>query len=196
MIGYKRESELNPKSDDCAQASHWWHALDQPSTEWEVTLMVAGLVTGLQPDSCIETGCYLGQTTMMMGQALQASGHGKLLAIDNDRQRCQQARERCVNLPVEVLLTDARNWHPDRHFDFAFVDSGDPKDRMGDLNVLLPWLAPNAVVVFHDSGTQFGLRYQLEEWVASTRGMWRMILLPTPRGLAILNKRVIPALPK
>jgi predicted O-methyltransferase YrrM len=183
---YYPESKWNVKSADCGQPIDCWHASDRSATELEVTGLVCGLVRGLQPLVCVETGCYRGQTSNLIGAALVANKRGRLLALDLDDAALEVARAHCLGLPVSVMRGDARRFlYPDG-VDFAFIDTGDPADRMEDVLALQPYLAPHAVLVLHDTGTQFGLREPLLAWAdAHCHGL---TLLPTPRGIGIVTR--------
>lgn len=190
MSGIPVESTHNPPSLDCGQPIDQWHARDRSATEVEVTAMMFGLVVGLQPVNCVETGCYRGQTSYAIGRGLVANGRGKLLAIDTDMQYVRLTAGLCDGLPVTALCADARNWKYEAGVDFAFIDTGNPADRMQDLAALIPYLASHAVLVFHDTGTQFGLRKQLVQWADDNRH--NLVLLPTPRGVGILTQTRLP----
>lgn len=179
------ESRIGVPSADCGQDAGYWHSVAEIATECEVSELIAGLVVGLQPNICVETGCYHGQTTELIGRALLNNNHGHLISLDTDVECVQIARGRCVGLPVTVIQEDARRWTPLSLIDFAFVDSGNPADRLGDLDQLLPQLHPRCLVVIHDTGTQHALRAPLIEWVG--RKGWQLLLLPTPRGLGLLR---------
>lgn len=162
-----------------------WHAEDGSATELEVSQMIGGLVRGLQPDICVEAGCYKGQTSYFVGEALHHNGHGTLYALDSNPAMPPVAAAACAGLPVQVLCTDARSWEPPGPVDFVFVDTGDPRDRYADITHWLKFLSPRGVMVCHDSGTQFGLRPHLLRM--EQEGLIKLMLLPTPRGLAIVR---------
>lgn len=183
----RSESELQQKSSDCLGDASHWHAEDLAATEWEVSELVRGFVLGLQPELVIETGCYKGQTTEAIGRALVLNRHGQCIALDTHPDYTRATRARCKDLPVIVLNEDARHWKPLSPVDLAFIDTGDPADRLADLVQLLPVLSPQAVVLFHDTGTQFGLRNKLVTWCANNH--FDVILLPTPRGVGIVRKK-------
>jgi hypothetical protein len=184
-IAGSSESRHGQPSRDCLSDAGHWHSINDHFTELEVTELIAGLVRGLQPSTCIETGSYHGQTSEAIGQALLSSGHGELITLDTDSECCRITRERCDGLPVIVLDTDARRWQPQTLWDFAFVDSGEPADRIADLDQLRLMAAPQALLCVHDTGTQFSLRLQLRNW--AELHSWPLLLLPTPRGLGLLR---------
>ncbi len=183
------EEEFGSSSVDCLADRKWWHCVDQPSTEVEVTEFVGGLVRALQPEVCVETGAYLGQTAQAIGAALARNGHGRLWTVEIDPAHAETAARHCAGLPVEVVVADARIWEPPGLVDFAWVDSGDPGERDADLYHLLKRLSPRGVLAAHDSGTQAPLRPKLLDLEA--RGIVKLLLLPTPRGVALLRKGTI-----
>ncbi len=182
----KLESEIQQASADCGGDPSWWHALDEPTTEIEVSEFIGALARCLQPETCVETGSYYGQTSRAIGEALRRNGHGKLYALEIHPPYAEATRHVCRGFPVEVVECDARQWIPPVYIDFAFIDTGAPADRDQDILHLLPHLSPHAVLAVHDSGTVGGLRPKLLDLEA--RGIVKLLLLPTPRGVALLRK--------
>lgn len=156
--------------------------------------MLAGLVRGLQPSLCIETGSAWGQTSEAIGHALHANGHGRLAAIEPDPERAEHTARRCAGLPVDVVNTESLDYKPNGPIGFVFFDSLFPLRCVE----FLAWrdnMHPGTVVAFHDSapghgGGQFpngrDLRGTIETELVDHL---RVIHLPTPRGITIAEVR-------
>ncbi len=185
MPPLRPESEIRPESASQGLPLRRWHAEDEQATEWEVSQLIGYLIVGLQPDVCIELGCYHGQTTEQIGRAIHENRHGHLHAIDSDAAALAVARDRCAGLAVSLQLADADTWLLPQCVDFAFVDHGEPADRIGVLPRLLEVMSSRGVIVWHDTGDQFPLRRQLETFLPGTG--WNIVYLPTSRGLGIMS---------
>jgi predicted O-methyltransferase YrrM len=174
------EDTWTPPAEWCPQPQYW-HADDGDATEHEVTGLVAAFVIALQPEVVAETGSYLGQTSQAIGRALAWNGHGRLWTVEIDPGRAEAARERCANLPVEVMTGSSLNWawSVPRGIGFAWIDGG--PDRAAEISHLLPSFAPGAILGMHDAGPQHPYTAQVEPLVRA--GRLKPITLHTPRGV-------------
>jgi predicted O-methyltransferase YrrM len=173
------ESRWTAARLDCPYPERW-SATDAQSTELEVTELVASWVRALQPEYVVETGTCIGQTAQAIGQALARNGHGWLDTIEVDPVVAAQARERCAGLPVTVYTELSLGFQPAGKIGFAWLDSS-MGHRIPEFEHLRPWLAPGAVVGFHDTSPHMGL---LGEHVGQ---LGRAIRLRTPRGVSFVQ---------
>lgn len=155
-----------------------WHAVDAYSTELEVSALVAAFVRALQPDYVVETGTCVGVTARMIGLALQANGHGRLVTLETNPDLVAIARQMCAGLPVEVHHESSLDFEPEAPIGFAWLDSLVGL-RVHEFDRYRPWLPSGAVVGVHDTAPHHG---QLGEDVAQLPGT-RSIRLRTPRGV-------------
>ncbi len=172
-----RESEWTKPSELCPHPERWT-STDPQSTELEVSELVGGFVRALQPDYVLETGTCIGQTTYVIGAALQANGHGRCDSCEVEPELVRIATERCDGLPVTVHAVASLDFEPADTIGFAWFDS------LLDLRVaeflrFRPWMRPGTIVGFHDTAPHFGL---FGPSVRSLPGV-RAISLPTPRGV-------------
>lgn len=178
----------------------WWHAPDGDSTECEVSELVGALVRALQPDLVVETGTAFGYTALAIGQALVSNRHGRLVTLETDDDRRDEARK-LLRLHTPSLLAEddgpitlselsSLEWDPtDARVDFAFFDSlyelrSAEFRRFRDLGAL----RAGSIVAFHDwtsrlRGQDFDVRREIEQLEAEA--LLRAIYLPTPRGVAL-----------
>lgn len=173
----------------CPHPEHWT-STDGDSTEVEVSALVGGLVRGLQPDYCVETGAAWGQTSEAIGRALSENGHGRLVTIEVDPVRAGATALRCVGLPVAVFHGHSMGWTPEGIIDFAFFDSF-YELRVPEFQAMRPFMRRGTIVAFHDSAPEHGshripsgrdLRCEID---AELGEALRFIHLPTPRGITI-----------
>lgn len=153
--------------------------------------MLHGLVRGLQPEFCIETGTAWGQTAECIGEALATNGHGRLVSLEVDADRVAYSRVVCKALDtVTVLQMSAMDYEPDGVIDFAFFDSLFNL-RVPEFLRFRPHMREGTVVAFHDSapghgGGQFpsglDLRNEIEATLADDLDI---VHFPTPRGITI-----------
>ena len=169
-----------PRSD--CQHPERWHSTDAQSTELEVTELVGAFVRALQPDYVIETGTCVGQTAWMIGQALQANGHGRLDTIEYDGDRADHSRRLCAGLPVTVHQVDTMTFTPAEPIGFAWFDS-ETHLRVPEFERFRPWIIPGTIVGFHDTASHHGEWSQALLRLPNTRA----IRLPTPRGVTFVE---------
>jgi predicted O-methyltransferase YrrM len=162
--------------------------VDDLAAEMEVSALIGGLVRGLQPNVCVELGTYQGQTAKQIGLALAANGHGHLVSFEPDAHCRSLALSACQGLRVVVMDGDFHQWQPQRPIDFAWVDHAEPCDHLDGVAWLAPLMSPRGVIAVHDTGTQFPLRDRLIKWCIAHG--WGPLLLPTPRGMALLRPAV------
>lgn len=178
----------NPYNPECREPVRY-HIARGGGTELEVGDFLGGLVRALQPRYVIETGTAGADSSLAMGKALQANGHGKLYTIEIGRGRANAARARLAGLPVEVVDGDAtrKDWSAlSGEIDLAFIDGG--TDRKREFMRVYPHLAPGAFVVFHDTGNSLSPLQVVNELVEE--GLLDVpLLFPTPRGFALTKAR-------
>lgn len=156
-----------------------WHAVDAHSTELEVSGLAAAFVRALQPDYVVETGTCVGVTARMIGEALQANGHGRLVTLETDPRRVAVSLRMCEGLPVEVRHLSSLDFEPEEPIGFAWLDSL-VHLRVLEFDRYRPWLPAGAIVGVHDTAPHHG---QLGDDVAQLPGT-RSIRLCTPRGVS------------
>lgn len=161
---------------------HYWHAADVESTEVEVTELVAGLVRGLQPDLVVETGAAFGQTAHAIGAVLRDNGHGRLVSLEVDGQRCVLARQRCEGLPVEVVEQSSLGWTPNDKIDFMWLDSL-PHLRAQEIRRYAPHASDRCVIGVHDTHSHADPICTDLQTLADEGLITAPLYLPTPRGV-------------
>lgn len=162
---------MRPESDHftpTAEYPHpeWWKARDGEASEEEVGDFLYGLVRLVQPECVVETGCYLGDTSLRIAQALKANGHGWLHTCDIDAERVQSVSQRLEHYPATVYVAPGEEVVTDTPgAQLAFIDSGGNRDREMEL------LPEGCLVVLHDA-----------RWFKNPA-----LFFPTPRGISLFR---------
>ncbi len=186
--------EVLPGRPECPEPARWV-ARDSEATEHDVSMLIGAFVWAIKPDYVIETGTYRGDTTVMIGQALQALGRGHLVSIDIDHQATLFTAERLngQGLPVTLMTCKASTFIPTEPVDLIFIDCS-LDDRLAQLAAFRPYASPRCVILMHDSALPPGspevAQLNAEANLAVDDGLvlpWTK--LPTPRGLAISRYR-------
>jgi Methyltransferase domain len=169
------ESDFTSASDFCPHPE-LWSARDTSASEFEVGDFLYGLIRLLKPSVVIETGCYLGDTTELMGQALAVNRFGHLWACDLDEKAVIATLLKVHDLPVTVVHSLSSDLlATTQHVDLAFLDGG---DRLKEARSLKH--SPRAFVAMHDAKNHnFS---QLEQELG-----WKEMFFPIPRGLSLFQ---------
>lgn len=171
------EAEWTRPSPRCPHPERW-SSTDPHSTEIEVSELVSAFVRALQPDYVIETGTCIGQTSYVIGLALQANGHGRCDTVEVKDEFVAISRDRCEGLPVTVNHVSSLGFTPAEVIGFAWFDSL-LELRVREFTTYRPWMQPGTIVGFHDTAPHFGT---FGAAVENLPGL-RAIHLPTPRGV-------------
>jgi predicted O-methyltransferase YrrM len=168
-----------------------WTMVDSQTTELEVLDFLKCLVTTLKPSLIVETGTFLGYGTIKLAEGAKANGFGKVVTIEYDPVIYAKARERIeaagVSNWVECRNESSLETRIDGTIDFYFSDSA-LAIREQEIRRLLPQVDPDGLIAIHDASSQFeivreaALRMERE-------GLLSVVLLSTPRGLVLAQKR-------
>jgi predicted O-methyltransferase YrrM len=116
---------------------------------------------------------------------MKANGFGKLTTLETNSEAHEQAlknlREQGVGEVVEARLESSMSFKPSAKLSFALFDS-ETNLRETEFRRMQPWLAPGAIVVFHDTGPQHVVVGEAVRRLVS-EGALEGLELPTPRGV-------------
>lgn len=124
---------------------------DDSTSEGE-RMLLYWLVKELKPKVVIETGTHRGLTSLYMAHALYENGVGHLTTYDPFEWGQRGNFAKFLELMPYVTYKQKPGKEMDESdIDFAFIDGfHNFKDVFDEIRVLLPRLAKNATVVFHD----------------------------------------------
>ncbi|MGH9712203.1 MAG: O-methyltransferase [Candidatus Acidiferrales bacterium] len=184
------QPEYTPPSTECPHPE-LWKMVDSQSTELEVIDFLKALVIAMKPKLIVETGTFLAYSTLKMAEALKENGFGKIITIEYDPDIFAKARER-IDASGLASWIDNRNassleTHVDGTIDLLFSDSH-RTIRGKEIRRWLPQIETRGLILIHDTSPHYPV---VRETVLELEreGLLSIVMLPTPRGLVIAQKR-------
>jgi len=184
------QGEWVPPTLECPHPERW-RMLDPQSAELEVLDFLKVLVTTVKPQLIVETGTFIGHSAIKMAEGLKANGFGRIITVEYDSQLFAKAKQNISNSGLARLI---ENRHAssletvvEGPIDLLYSDS-EPTIREQEVRRFLPQVKPHGLVLIHDSSSHFGVvreaALKLER-----EGLLSVVLLSSPRGLCIAQKR-------
>ena len=139
----------------------------------------------------VETGSFMGVSTLWLAQGLKENGFGKIISCEYDPVVFAKAKEKVEHSPVKDWI-DLRNessldMRVEGTIDLFFSDSDMPI-REQEILRFLPQISPYGLILMHDASSH--LKMVREAALKLERdGLVSVVLLPTPRGLVVAQKR-------
>jgi predicted O-methyltransferase YrrM len=169
----------------------WWQMVDSQSSELEVLDFLKSIVTTTKPRLIVETGTFIGYSAIKMAEGLKANGFGKLITIEFDPAIFAKAKERIdasgLGDWIEYRNASSLETPMEGTIDILFSDSH-LTIREQEIRRFLPQIDDFGLILVHDASSNFkvvreaALRLEQE-------GLLSVVLLSTPRGLVIAQKR-------
>ncbi len=182
--------EYHRATPECPHPERW-SMYDSMTAEVEVLEFLRTLVTTIKPRVVVETGTFMGVSTLWIAEALRVNGFGRIVTCEFDRAVYETAKEKFAASEVNDLI-DLRNessleMKVDDAIDLFFSDSDMPI-REEEVRRFLPQISPFGVILMHDASSH--LKQVRDAALKMERdGLISVVLLPTPRGLVIAQKR-------
>ena len=184
------QPEYHRPTPECPHPERW-HMYDSMTAEVEVLDFLKSIVTTLKPELVVETGTFSGLSTLRIAEGLKANAFGRVITCEYDAKVFAAAKERFAASGLAEWI-DARNessleMNVGGRIDLLFCDSDLPI-REQEVRKFLPQMNPHGLILMHDasSSTQTvragALRLEAE-------GLLSVLLLPTPRGLVVAQKK-------
>jgi prolipoprotein diacylglyceryl transferase len=184
------QPEYHKATPECPHPERW-HMYDSMSAEVEVLDFLKSIVNTIKPELVVETGTFSGLSTLSIAEALKQNGVGRVITCEWDKKVYDAAKKRFADSGLAGWI-DARNessleMKVDGRIDMLFCDSDVPL-REQEVRRFLPQLNPNGLILMHDASSAMktvregALRLEAE-------GLLSVLLLPTPRGLVLAQKR-------
>jgi prolipoprotein diacylglyceryl transferase len=184
------QPEYHKATPECPHPERW-HMYDSMSAEVEVLDFLKSIVNTIKPELVVETGTFSGLSTLRIAEALKQNGVGRVITCEWDKKVYDAAKKRFADSGLAGWI-DARNessleMKVDGRIDMLFCDSDVPL-REQEVRRFLPQLNPNGLILMHDASSAMktvregALRLEAE-------GLLSVLLLPTPRGLVLAQKR-------
>src|SRR6266404_2914260 len=190
----KRGDVLQPEyhrpTPECPHPERW-RMYDSMTAEIEVLDFLKALVTTVKPELVVETGTFSGLSTLRIAEGLKANGFGRVITCEYDAKVFAAAKDRFAASGLAEWI-EARNessleMKVDGRIDLLFCDS-DVTIRGQEVRHFLPQVNPYGLILMHDASSSMKTvreaALQLEQ-----EGLVSVVLLPTPRGLVVAQKR-------
>jgi len=188
--GEALQPEYTPPTPECPRPE-LWKMYDSMTAEAEVLDFLKALVTTLKPNLVVETGTFMGVSTIAIAEGLKQNGFGRVITVEFDPKVFAKAKERIdasgLGAWVEYRNQSSLEMRVEGQIDLLFSDS-DPQIRESEVRHFLPQVSANGLILIHDASSHYkvvreaALRLERE-------GLISVVLVPTPRGLVIAQKR-------
>lgn len=188
--GEQLQPEYHRATPECPHPERW-HMFDSMTAEVEVLEFVRTMVTTIKPQLVVETGTFLGVSTLWIAEALKQNGFGKVITCEYDPLVFAKARAKIdasgLGEWIEYRNASSLELNVDGMIDLLFSDSDMPV-REQEVRRFLPQMNPNGIILMHDASSH--LKVVREAALKLEReGLISVVLLSTPRGLVVAQKR-------
>jgi len=182
--------EYHRATPECPHPERW-SMYDSMTAEAEVLEFLRTLVTTIKPELVVETGAFLGVSTLWIAEGLKMNGRGRIVSCELDPVVFAKAKEKIEASELAPLIglrqESSLEMKVEGTIDLFFSDS-DPPVREQEIRHYLPQINPNGLMLMHDASSHMktvreaALKMEAE-------GLISVVLLPTPRGLVVAQKR-------
>jgi len=164
---------------------------DSMTAEVEVLDFLQALVTTTKPELIVETGTFSGLSTLRLAEGCKANGLGRVITCEYDAKVFQAAKARFKESGLAQWI-DARNessleMKVGGRIDLLFSDS-DTAIREQEVRRFLPQMSPYGLILMHDASSSMKTVREAA-WRLEAEGLLSVVMLPTPRGLVVGQKR-------
>src|SRR5579863_9215929 len=147
--------EYHRPTPECPHPERW-SMYDSMTAEVEVLEFLRTLVTTLKPKTVVETGTFMGISTLWIAEGLKRNGFGKVITCESDRDVFAKAKERIAQSGLQHWI-DCRNQSSlevkvPGAIDMLFSDSA-IEVREKEVRHFLPQINPNGVILMHDASS-------------------------------------------
>ena len=182
--------EYHRPTSECPHPERW-SMYDSMTAEVEVLEFLRTLITTLKPNLVVETGSFLAVSTLWIAEGLKRNGFGKVVSCEFDPVVYAKARENVASSGLAEWI-DLRNessleMQVNGEIDLLFSDS-DPPIREQEVKRFLPQIRPYGMIMMHDASSHLKIVREAALKMEA-EGLLSVILLPTPRGLVMAQKR-------
>ncbi len=182
--------EYHRPTAECPHPEHW-SMYDSMTAEAEVLEFLRTLITTTKPNLVVETGSFLGISTLWIAEGLKRNGFGRIVSCEFDPVVYAKARENVASSGLAEWI-DLRNessleMQVDGGIDLLFSDSDLPI-REQEVKRFLPQIKPHGIILMHDASSHLKIVREAALKMEA-EGLLSVVLLPTPRGLVVAQKR-------
>jgi predicted O-methyltransferase YrrM len=188
--GDNLQAEYHRATPECPHPERW-QMFDSMTAEAEVLEFLRTVVTTIKPELVVETGTFSGISTLWIAEGLKANGRGRVITCEFDATIYENAKKRIeesgLSEWIELRNQSSLEMQVEGTIDLFFSDSDMPI-REQEIRRFLPQINPYGLILMHDASSHLKIvreaALKLEE-----AGLISVVLLPTPRGLVVAQKR-------
>jgi len=182
--------EYHRATPECPHPERW-SMYDSMTAEAEVLEFLRTLITTVKPELVVETGAFLGVSTLWIAEGLKQNGFGKIISCELDPVVFTKAQEKIASSGVsewiELRNESSLEMKVDGTIDLLFSDSDMPI-REPEVKRFLPQMNSQGLILMHDASSHLKVVREAALKMEA-EGLLSVILLPTPRGLVMAQKR-------
>lgn len=182
--------EYHRATPECPHPDRW-HMYDSMTAEAEVLEFLRTLITTIKPELVVETGSFLGVSTLWIAEGLKANGFGKIISCEFDPVVFAKAKEKIaasgLSEWIELRNESSLEMQVEGTIDLFFSDSDMPI-REAEVKRFLPQIRPTGLILMHDASSHLKV-VRDAAFKMEAEGLLSCIFLPTPRGLVVAQKR-------
>ena len=182
--------EYHRATPECPHPERW-HMYDSMTAEAEVLEFLRTMVTTLKPELIVETGSFLGVSTLWMAEGMRSNGFGKIISCEFDPVVFEKAKEKIAASGladfIELRNESSLEMKVDGMIDILFSDSDMPI-RAAEVKRYLPQIRSTGLILMHDASSHLKV-VRDAAFALEAEGLVSCIFLPTPRGLVLAQKR-------
>jgi predicted O-methyltransferase YrrM len=149
------------------------------------------LITTVKPKLVVETGTFMGISTLKIAEGLKENGFGKVISVEYDPVVYAKAKERFQSSGlmqwIDLRNVSSLDLKVDGTIDLLFSDS-EITIREQEVRHFLPQINPTGLILMHDASSHLKTVREAALKMES-EGLISAVLMPTPRGLVIAQKR-------
>jgi len=188
--GDQLQPEYHRPTPECPHPERW-HMFDSMTAEAEVLEFLRTVVTTIKPELVVETGTFSGISTLWIAEGLKANGCGRVVTCEFDPKVFESAKARIATSGlaqwIELRNQSSLDMKVEGTIDLFFSDSDLPI-REQEIRRFLPQINPFGLILMHDASSH--LKTVREAALELEReGLISVVLLRTPRGLVVAQKR-------
>ena len=182
--------EYHRATPECPNPERW-SMYDSMTAEVEVLEFLRTLITTVKPALVVETGSFLGVSTLWIAEGLKQNGFGRIISCEFDPVVFAQAKEKIAASGVaewiELRNESSLEMKIPGTIDLFFSDSDMPV-REQEVKRFLPQINPQGLILMHDASSHLKI-VRDAAFKMEAEGLLSVVMLPTPRGLVIGQKR-------
>jgi len=182
--------EYHRATPECRHPSRW-SMYDSMTAEVEVLEFLRTLVTTVKPELIVETGSFLGISTLWMAEGLRQNGFGRIISCEVDPLVIAKARQKIAESGlaewIELREESSLEMKIDGMIDIFYSDS-EITIREDEVRHFLPQINPNGIILIHDASSHLKVVREAA-FRMQAQGLISVVCLPTPRGMVIAQKR-------